>query len=50
MTKINKSNINGLTKEKKTLFKSVVGSASSPKIDLNKVRDEWKYGKSGFQC
>ena len=45
MTKINKSNIKGLTKEKKALFKSLVGSASSSKIDLNKVRDEWKYGE-----
>lgn len=33
-----------LTSEKKKLMKSLIGSASS-KIDFNKVRDEYKYGK-----
>lgn len=46
MTRINKTNIKGLTSEKKALLKSVVGSASSSKIDLNKVRDSFKYGKN----
>jgi hypothetical protein len=31
----------GLTPEKKEALKKLIGSASS-KIDLNKVRDEWK--------
>lgn len=32
-----------LTKAKKEVLKELIGSASS-KIDLNKVRDEWKNG------
>ena len=46
MTKIDKSNKKGLTQEKKALFKSIIGKASSPKIDLNTIRDEWKYEKN----
>lgn len=34
-----------LDKKKKELLKKFIGSASS-KLDLNKVRDEWKYGKN----
>jgi hypothetical protein len=34
-----------LNKEKKALLKKFIGSASS-KLDLNKVRDEWKYEKN----
>jgi len=45
MTKINKSELKGLTKEKKEILKSLKGSASSV-LDLNKVRDEWKYEKN----
>lgn len=48
MTKIDKSNIEGLTKEKKAILKSVIGSASSDKIDLNKYRDELKYEGLGI--
>lgn len=33
----------GLTKDKKNILKSLVEIASSPKIDFNKIRDEWKY-------
>lgn len=39
---IDKSNITGLTKRKKEILKRHMGSASS-KIDMNKVRDWWKY-------
>ena len=46
MTKINKNNIIGLTREKKNIFKSLVGSASSKNIDFNKVREECKYGQN----
>jgi hypothetical protein len=46
MTRISKINNKGLTTEKKALLKSVVGSASSPKIDLNKVRESFKYEKN----
>ena len=42
MTKLIKSN-SGLTREKKDILKKAVGSASSSKIDLNKVRDNYKY-------
>jgi hypothetical protein len=45
MMKINKVNLKGLTKEKKEVLKSLRGSASF-KLDLNKVRDEWKYAKN----
>lgn len=48
MTKIDKSNIEGLTKDKKDILKSVIGSASSEKIDLNKYRDELKYDLKKF--
>lgn len=33
----------GLDKNKKELLKSLMGSSTS-KIDLNKIREEWKYG------
>jgi len=46
MAKINKNNIIGLTKEKKKILESLMGSASSEHIDFNKVRDVWKYGQS----
>ncbi|PLR99485.1 hypothetical protein [Bacillus sp. T33-2] len=36
--------IQGLTREKKEILKSHMGSASS-KIDFNKVREWWKYDK-----
>lgn len=42
--KIDKSNITGLTTEKKEVLKSLMGSVKSP-LDLNKMRDELKYGK-----
>ena len=42
--KIDKSNITGLTTEKKEALKSLMGSVKSP-LDLNKMRDELKYGK-----
>jgi len=45
MTKINKSKIVGLTKEKKVVLKSYMGKCSSL-IDLNKIRDEYKNGKN----
>lgn len=41
MTKLDKVNITGLTKEKKAILKNSIGKCTS-KIDLNKVRDEWK--------
>lgn len=44
MSKINKENIKGLDKEKKEIFKKIIGSATT-KIDFNKVRDFYKYGK-----
>ena len=34
----------GLDRKKKELLKNLMGSASSKSIDLNKVRDEWRYG------
>ncbi|MBD1381347.1 hypothetical protein [Metabacillus arenae] len=40
--RIDKSNVTGLSKNKKDLLKKHMGSASV-KIDLNKVRDWWKY-------
>lgn len=46
--KINKTNISGLTSEKKKLLKSLQGIATSP-IDFNKIRDEQKYGEDRFQ-
>lgn len=46
MTKINKKDIIGLTKEKKNIFRNLVGSASSQNIDFNKIREECKYGQN----
>lgn len=43
---LNKSKGRGLTAEKKAILKSVVGAASSPDFDLNKMRDYYKYGIS----
>ncbi|WP_336883836.1 hypothetical protein [Priestia koreensis] len=40
---IDKSNITGLSKDKKKLLEQYMGSAPS-KIDMNKVREWWKYG------
>lgn len=37
MTNINKTNNKGLTAEKKIILKNIIGSASSIKIDLNKL-------------
>lgn len=34
-----------LNKDKKAQLKKFIGNSSS-KIDLNKVRDNWKYGKN----
>lgn len=34
-----------LDNKKKDILKSLAGSAST-RIDLNKVRDEWKYGNN----
>lgn len=45
--KIDKTNISGLTLDKKKLLKSLQGIATSP-IDFNKLRDEQKYGKDRF--
>ncbi len=42
--KIDKSNMTGLTPDKKKILKTLMGSASSP-IDFNKIRNELKYGK-----
>jgi hypothetical protein len=42
--KLDKSNMSGLTSDKKKLLKSLQGAASSP-IDFNKIRDEQKYGE-----
>lgn len=42
--KIDKTNLSGLTMEKKKILKSLQGIASSP-IDFNKIRNEEKYGK-----
>ena len=38
---LKKQSKHGLTPTKKEAFKKLIGSASC-KIDLNKVRDEWK--------
>lgn len=45
--KIDKTNVSGLTLDKKKLLKSLQGIATSP-IDFNKLRDEQKYGKDRF--
>jgi hypothetical protein len=42
--KLDKTNVSGLTLDKKKLLKSLQGVASSP-IDFNKIRNEQKYGK-----
>lgn len=42
--RVDKSNIVGLTMDKKKTLKSLQGIASSP-IDFNKIRNEQKYGK-----
>ncbi|MDR4959600.1 hypothetical protein [Bacillus sonorensis] len=39
-----KNSFKPLDKKKKALLKKFVGSSSS-KLDLNKVRDSWKYDK-----
>jgi len=44
MAEIDKSKITGLTKEKKAILESYCGKYSS-RIDLNKVRDWYKYGQ-----
>ena len=46
--KINKTNMSGLTLEKKRLLKGLQGVASSP-IDFNKIRDMEKYGENRLQ-
>ena len=43
--KINKSNFSGLTSDKKKILKGLQGTATFT-IDLNKVRDEQKYGEN----
>lgn len=43
--KIDKTNITGLTSDKKQLLKKHMGSVSS-KIDMNKVREWWKHEKN----
>lgn len=45
--KIDKTNLSGLTLDKKKILKGLQGIASSP-IDFNKVRDKEKYGKNRF--
>lgn len=45
--KIDKTNVSGLTLDKKKLLKSLQGAATSP-IDFNKIRDEQKYGEDRF--
>ena len=48
--KINKSNLIGLTPEKKAILKSLCGAASIP-VDFNEIRDEEKYGDEyGDKC
>ena len=44
-SKLNKDNTKRLTKDKIEIFRNLKGSASVP-LDLNKVRDEWKYEKN----
>ncbi|MCM1258105.1 MAG: hypothetical protein NC307_09670 [Roseburia sp.] len=44
---IDKTNLIGLTMDKKKILKNLQGIATSP-IDFNKIRDEQKYGKSRF--
>lgn len=45
--KIDKTNLVGLTVDKKKLLKSLQGIATSP-IDFNKIRDAQKYEKDRF--
>lgn len=45
--KIDKTNVSGLTLDKKKILKSLQGIATSP-LDFNKIRDEQKYGKDRF--
>lgn len=45
--RIDKTNISGLSKNKKELLKKHMGSAST-KLDLNKVREWWKNETSGL--
>ncbi|WP_154670397.1 hypothetical protein [Bacillus timonensis] len=40
--RIDKSNVSGLSKSKKELLEKHMGSASA-NIDLNKIREWWKY-------
>lgn len=40
--KLDMTKYTGLTKEKKAILKEHMGSATS-KIDMNKVREWWKY-------
>lgn len=42
--RIDKTNLVGLTMDKKKILKSLQGTASSP-IDFNRIRNEQKYGK-----
>lgn len=42
--KIDKTNVSGLTLDKKKILKGLQGIATSP-LDFNKIRDEQKYGK-----
>jgi hypothetical protein len=44
MKKIDKTNITGITPNKKKILKSLQGAASSP-IDFNEIRDEQKYNE-----
>lgn len=45
--RIGKTDMTGLTMDKKKIIKSLRGIASSP-VDFNKIRDEQKYGKDRF--
>lgn len=45
--RIDKTDMIGLTMDKKKILKSLQGIASSP-IDFNKIRNEQKYGKDRF--
>lgn len=45
--KIDKTNLTGLTLDKKKILKSLQGMASSP-VDFNKIRNEQKYGQDRF--
>ena len=45
--RIDKSNLSGLTADKKKILKSLQGVATSP-IDFNRIREDQKYGKDRF--